>query len=77
MKWKIFDLFVTLALFWMTLLLFAAFLLAYLHGMKVIMDFNSIGEARVEFGMFVIVLLMGLILIGRKLREVRLNSSSS
>ena len=77
MKWKIFDLFVTLALFWMTLLLFAAFLLAYLHGMKVIMDFNSIGEARVEFGILVIVLLMGLILIGRKLREVRLTSSNS
>jgi len=69
MNWKLFDLFVTLALFCMTVLLFAAFLLAYFHGMKVIMDFNSIGEAKLEFAMMVVVLALGGILIGRKLKE--------
>jgi hypothetical protein len=69
MNWKLFDLFVTLALFLMTILLFAAFLLAYFNGMKVIMDFNSVGEARLEFGMLIVILILGVILIARKLKE--------
>jgi hypothetical protein len=71
MKWKLFDLFVTLALFWMTVLLVTAFMIAYFNDKKVLMDFNSIGEAKFEFGMLIILLLLGMILIGKKLKEAR------
>jgi hypothetical protein len=65
-RWKIYDLFVTTALLLMTILLFAAFLLAYANGGKVIMDFNSIGEAKLEFGLLAGLLALGATLVVRK-----------
>jgi hypothetical protein len=48
MNCKLYYLFVTLAWFRETILLFAALVLGYANGGKVAMDFNSIGEAKRE-----------------------------
>ncbi len=70
MNWKIFELFVTLALFLTAGCFFASLVVASGNGGQVVMDFNSVGEIELEFGLLLILMLMGIGLVGKKIRDI-------
>jgi hypothetical protein len=69
MFWKIFDIVATIEIFWLAIVFFVTFLIAFFNGNQVLVDINHFGEAWWELVLFSLIIISGFILIIRKIRS--------